>query len=93
LDSFAGAAEMLLKERQTAVLVSHQASPLLRGRQVDLVDALRQRCEPRQVHHVGVDVNKAQREARENTQRSRSFLFAALGYVVARLFQRDELVF
>jgi hypothetical protein len=93
LDSLAGAAQALMKERQRVALVSHQSSPMVRSKQLHLVAALRDRGPPSSLFHVSVLVTKGQREAVEFTQRSRSFLFAALGFVVARLFRRTEITF
>jgi hypothetical protein len=43
--------------------------------------------------HVGITVNKGTEEAREFTQRARSFLSATLGAVVADLFALREVLF
>ncbi len=93
LDSFAGCAEALLKGGKRVALVSHQSSPFVRSKQMDLVDELRQRTQPGQLFWVSVAVNKGREEATEYTQRSRSFLFATLGFVLARLFRKGEIVF
>lgn len=93
LDSFAGASEALLRRGEKVVLVSHQAAPLVHSRQTELVGALRQRTAPNQLLHVGVTVNKGAQEAAEFTQRSRSFLFASLGFVVAQLFRLPRITF
>lgn len=93
LDSFAGAAETLIAKGERAVLVSHQAAPLVRSRQADLVQALRSHTSPGQLMHIGIEVHKGGEDAREYTQRSRSFLFATLGFVVARLFELQDVLF
>ena len=86
LDSLAGAAEALLQEGVPVVLVSHHASNLIASRQVALADALQGRAGGRvRLLHVRVEVNKGPREAVEFTQRSRAFLFASLGFAVARM--------
>jgi len=92
LDSFTGAAESVLRGERIA-LVSHQSSPMLRGKQSSLVHALRERSPPAQLFHVSVVANKGSEEAREFTQRARSFLFATLGFVVARMFRKPEASF
>jgi 7-cyano-7-deazaguanine synthase in queuosine biosynthesis len=93
LDSLAGASEALLVEGQRAVLVSHRSSKMVQSKQTELVQELRQRSRPARLFHVSVGVNKGEEEAREFTQRSRSFLFAALAFVVARLFRKSEITF
>lgn len=81
LDSLAGAVDAA-SAGERLVLVSHRSKGMVNQRQKGLVDALRQRF-PGQVIHVPVWVTKDQDFGREHTQRSRSFLFAALGAVVA----------
>jgi hypothetical protein len=93
LDSFAGAAEALLERKVPVVLVSHQSSPLVTSIQTELIDALRQRAGPERLLHVGVGMNKGRQEASEFTQRTRSFLFASLGFVVAHLFGKTGITF
>lgn len=93
LDSFAGVSELLLRHREQVVLVSHQSSPMVRSKQVHLVDELRHRTKPGQLLHLSVRVNKGSMPARDFTQRSRSFLFAALGFLTARLFRKTEILF
>src|SRR5690606_11435438 len=85
LDSLAGAVEAL-DSGESVALVSHQSSTMIRARQRDLVETLRARTRSNQLFHVSVVVNKGSAPARSFTQRSRSFLFATLGFVVARLF-------
>ena len=89
LDSLVGAVDSLIGQGRRAALVSHQASPMIISKQSRLVAALRERTEPFQLFHVPIGVNKGHEKAAEFTQRSRSFLFATLGLVVAQLFGRN----
>ena len=93
LDSLAGAVESLIGQGRKVALVSHQASPMIMSKQSGLAAALRERTESFQLFHVPITVNKGHEEAVEFTQRSRSFLFATLGLVVARLFGRNRVTF
>jgi hypothetical protein len=93
LDSFAGAVESLIGRGRKAALVSHQAAPMIISKQSRLVAALRERTERFRLFHVPIGVNKGHEEAAEFTQRSRSFLFATLGLVVANLFRRNTIQF
>lgn len=93
LDSFAGAVESLVGRGRQVALVSHRASPMIMSKQGGLVAALRERTKPRQLFHVPVSINKGHEEAVEFTQRTRSFLFATLGLVVARLFRKNTVQF
>ncbi len=81
LDSLAGAIETGAADGRM-VLVSHRSKGMANERQQDLVSELA-RMYPGRVVHVPVWINKERSLGREHTQRSRSFLFAALGTVVA----------
>lgn len=89
LDSFAGALEMLNTSDKHVVLVTHRSSQKAVTRQRKLGDYLRNRF-PGQVLQIHVAAHRVGGEAREATQRSRSFLFAALGQVVARMFGAER---
>ena len=85
LDSLGGAVHELVTGKRSIALVSHRSSAKIDAKQQQLVRDLAARS-PRKPLHVPVWVNKDKALGREYTQRSRSFLFAALGAVVARLF-------
>lgn len=93
LDSFAGAVENLLGRGRKVALVSHRSSTMIASKQRHLIEALRDRTERGQLFHVPLSVNKGSEEAAEFTQRTRSFLFACIGLVVARMFGRDTVQF
>jgi hypothetical protein len=80
LDSLAGAVETA-KRGQKSILVSHRPVTTISARQSRLFGEL-QKAFPGQFIHVPVWINKAEPLGREPTQRTRSFLFAALGCVV-----------
>ena len=81
LDSLAGAVETARKGERL-VLVSHRPVTTLDSRQKRLFSELKTEF-PDQLIHIPVWVNKSGGLNRESTQRTRSFLFAALGTVVA----------
>jgi hypothetical protein len=66
---------------------------MIASKQNDLVHGLRERTNPGALFHVPVAINKGLEEATEFTQRTRSFMFATLGLIVARMFQRNDLSF
>lgn len=68
-------------------------SPFVASRQRHLVSALRQRTRSNSLFHVPIVVNNGQEEALDTNQRARSFLFATLGLVIARLFRRNKILF
>lgn len=84
LDSLAGAVEELVINKRNVALVSHRSSPKIFTRQKGLVEDLR-RYAKSPFLHIPVWVHKDKALGREYTQRTRSFLFASLGMVVARL--------
>jgi hypothetical protein len=81
LDSVAGAVETA-SNGDKAILVSHRPVSTLSARQKKLFRQL-QKSFPDKFIHVPVWINKRQDLGKEPTQRTRSFLFAALGTVVA----------
>lgn len=82
LDSLAGAVETA-SSGKNAVLVSHRAVSTLDARQNRVFGALRSRF-PGRLIRVPVWINKSEGFNREPTQRTRSFLFAAVGTLVAQ---------
>jgi 7-cyano-7-deazaguanine synthase in queuosine biosynthesis len=92
LDSLAGAIDEFVNGRRV-VLVSHRSAPKIVSRQAELVEALQKRFGRDRLLHVPVWVYKDQNVGKEFTQRSRSFLFAALAFVVARIFGVSRLRF
>lgn len=93
LDSLAGAVQAVLADATTVLLVSHQSSNMIASKQRELVSNLRSRSEGRKVQHVSIVIGKGGQAAVEYTQRTRSFLFAALGFVVARMHSLCRLQF
>jgi DNA-binding response OmpR family regulator len=88
LDSLAGAVREVLQAHRKVALVSHAPVGKVYRRQCDLVAAItdKLRGDAPEPVHVPVEVNKGKRLGRDFNQRSRSFLFAAIAAVVARLF-------
>lgn len=93
LDSLAGALEELIEREERVVLVSHGSATKLAPVQKRLVDAMRKTIKADRLRHVSVKAQLANRARREGTQRSRSFLFAALGMAVARGYGLDRISF
>jgi 7-cyano-7-deazaguanine synthase in queuosine biosynthesis len=95
LDSLGGAVQEILRLKQKAVLISHRANPKIDARQKRLVTDLGSCVGDRRLSpaHVPVWVNKAKELNKEYTQRTRSFLFASIAAIVARLFGLDRIRF
>jgi len=85
LDSLAGAVETA-KAGGNLVLVSHRPAATMDSRQRKLFSKLR-RIFPEQLVHIPVWINKGRNLDRESTQRTRSFLYSALGTLVAHSIQ------
>lgn len=92
LDSFAGALEALATRDGNVVLVTHRSAPKVIPRQKQLADYLKERF-PGRVLHIQIQAVRKGHEARETTQRSRSLLFAALGYAVAQMLGATRVSF
>ncbi len=84
LDSLAGAVDSLINNSARLLLVSHQSSTKIANRQKELARDLSARF-PGRVLHVPVRISMHGNEGSERTQRTRSFLFGALGATVARI--------
>ncbi|BCH23558.1 hypothetical protein MesoLjLb_33430 [Mesorhizobium sp. L-8-3] len=93
LDSFAGAVEDLAVLGKRMVLVGHHSASKVFANQKELISGLRALGLTSQIVYVPVNVTNAGVKAIENTQRTRSFLFACLGFVLARMFEKDEFTF
>ena len=91
LDSLAGAVERA-RAGESLVLVSHRPVTNLSHRQKTLFEELR-RFSDVPMLHIPVWVNKAKPLGQEYSQRTRSFLFSALGIVVAEFVKADGVVF
>jgi 7-cyano-7-deazaguanine synthase in queuosine biosynthesis len=92
LDSLAGAIESAVN-KDKLVLVSHRSVTTMNKRLRDLVDKLRQTYPSVQFLHIPVWVNKDKKLGRESTQRTRSFLFSAIGAVVAESIKANGVSF
>jgi 7-cyano-7-deazaguanine synthase in queuosine biosynthesis len=92
LDSLGGAVEELSNGSRVA-LVSHRSSSKIFDHQKHLVAELRRRF-PNQVLHVPVLMTRQEPlRVEEHTQRTRSFLYAALAGVIAQLFENTRIRF
>ncbi len=93
LDSLAGAVEELAAHGKKVALVSHRSASKIASAQKYLVNQLRSRFGADRVLHVPVWANLGGSVGKEFTHRTRSFLFAALATVTARLFDIDRVRF
>ncbi len=95
LDSFAGAADLILRQRRGVALVSHQSSTKIMAVQKSLFLELRRKAKehgcPEPIHVV-INVRKHVDSLRkERTHRTRSFLYACVAGAVAHILNRDRI--
>ena len=84
LDSLGGAVQEAVVDKRNVALVTHKSTPKLARRHGKLQELLRQHADSPPLH-IPVSINKAKSLGREHTQRSRSFLYVALGSTVAQI--------
>jgi hypothetical protein len=83
VDSTAGVVQQAVVDRRRVVLVQHQPSPKPARRQRALYRALLRHARAMPPILLRVPINKPKGLSRESTQRTRSFLYAALGAAMA----------
>lgn len=93
VDSFAGAVTDLVVNGRSLTLVGHFSSTKVRNVQDHLIAELKQRGHEKRLSFIPVSVSNENVTAREYTQRTRSFLFACLGLVVAKMSGKDTFSF
>ncbi len=94
MDSFGGAVQALAIDKQSPVLVSHRSASKTWKTQRELVSDLQTWSSRNGIPHVGIQVHKHDKALRkERTQRSRSFLYAAMAGTVAHIIGHDKIRF
>jgi len=93
IDSFAGAANDLVCNNKSLLLVGHSGATKIRSVQDILIKELKERWHQRQVSFVPVCVSNIGARTVEHTQRTRPFLFACLGLVIAQMAEKDRFTF
>lgn len=90
LDSLCGALDLLESGDRKLVLVSHQSQSGTIRTQRALVKALCDRY-PKRVFHYRFECTLRGERAREETQRTRSFLYSSIAYAIASAYHQDNL--
>jgi hypothetical protein len=93
LDSFAGALQEVVLRDQSVCLVGHSSSTKVRSIQQKLVEELKTRGLDRRITYIPVWVTNDNVRVSDYTQRTRSFLFACLGLVIAHMSGKDSFTF
>lgn len=89
LDSLCGALDLLASGDCKLVLVSHQSQSGTTRTQRALVQALWDRY-PKRVFHYSFECTLRGVRAREETQRTRSFLYTSIAYAIASAYHQDN---
>ncbi|WP_161967435.1 7-cyano-7-deazaguanine synthase [Fimbriiglobus ruber] len=93
LDSLAGAVQESVLGRRRVLLVNHRSTPKVSNRYKDLLAGLKRHAGDASPLNIYVRVNKDSDLGNEYTQRTRSFLFAAIGSLFAAMIGLDRLRF
>ena len=93
LDSVAGVVQEVITDKKQIVLVNHRSSDKLVTRQRELLSKLRAHAGHVPIEFIPVHINKDKGLGREYTQRSRSFLYAALAATIAQMLDLNRIRF
>lgn len=94
LDSLAGALRDVLVDGKRIALVSHRSAPKIAPKQKRLHQEISNRCvgQPKPLH-VPVWIHKHGLQASDDSQRSRSFLYASLAASISAMFKKNRISF
>jgi 7-cyano-7-deazaguanine synthase in queuosine biosynthesis len=92
LDSLGGAVQQSVLDGQKVVLVHHQSTDAMETRRQDLMNSLVEKSQQPPIY-IPVSIRKDKSLSHEYTQRSRSFLYAALGTTVAQMWNLSRIRF
>lgn len=93
LDSLAGAIQEVLIDQREVALISHTSASKRKPRIAALAADVAARAERGALHHIPVSATKAESIGHEYTQRSRSFLYAALAATVTSVLGHNRIRF
>jgi hypothetical protein len=93
IDSFAGVVQAAKVDHRKVVLIHHRSNEKLTPRIHTLVSRLQEVTGQAPPLFMPVRINKDEKLSREFTQRTRSFLYAALGATVAFMLKLDRIRF
>lgn len=93
LDSLGGAVEEIVNQKRRLILVNHRATEKLDKRYRAIRELLDSKAENNKPTHIRVTVHKKKWMNKEHTQRSRSFLYVALGATIANMLGQANVRF
>ncbi len=92
LDSTSGVLDILNNSNKIVYFASHISSSSVKKTQNALISELKRQF-PDRLRHITFECNLSGERAREETQRTRSFLYASVGAVVARRYRLNRINF
>lgn len=92
LDSTSGAFDTLVNTQKNLLLVSHVSRTSTVKTQRLIIDELNRQFQGR-VHHLKFQCNLHNYRAPEETQRTRSFLYTAVGAAIAKAYKQNNICF
>ena len=92
LDSTSGVVDLLTNSQSNLILASHVPQTGLKKTQMCLTDELERRF-PKRVRHLMFECHLTGKRAREETQRTRSFLYTAVGAAIAKAYHQRRILF
>ena len=93
LDSFSGALHEIIDNNQRVALVSHFSSTKGLSVQKRLITEIRKAQGSTSCFHFPAQIQLGEGTNRETSHRTRSFLFAVLGFLAAQVFGRERVSF
>jgi len=94
LDSFTGIVEEVVEHKNSIATVSHWSNPKAKNLQKSLTDYVKSiQSDEVTCQAIQIRVNKKKELTHEKSQRSRSFLFAAMGTVIAYMYDLRKVKF
>lgn len=93
VDSLGGAIQEAIVEGRRVALVRHKSNSKFKYRYKALEDGLAKKCQGNEPVYITVKVGKDSELTKEYTQRTRSFLYFALGATVAHMLKLNEVRF
>jgi len=93
LDSLGGALEEVVRDKRSALLVTHASASTKRERHYTLRSMIANATAGPKPQFITVRADKKHRAEREYTQRARSFMYAAFAVAVARMAGLDAIRF
>src|SRR3990167_4309503 len=93
LDSTSGTVDLLANSQSNLILASHVPQTGTKKTQMRLANELEHRF-PRRVNHLMFECHLSKvKRSREETQRTRSFLYAAVGAAIAKAYHQRRILF